>query len=74
MNINNKKDDKISNGVKYQPPRAMKEIHDIRLVLYEERKNLTPTQKVHQTNRIAEQILKNHQINLKLASAIKETK
>jgi len=37
-------------------PRAMSEIHDIRLQIYEETKGMTPQQRIDRTNAIAAEL------------------
>lgn len=44
--------------MKYKEPRAMKEIHDIRIALYEEKRRLSTKEKVHLTNRTAKNSLR----------------
>jgi hypothetical protein len=39
-------------------PRALKEIHDIRLRIYEETKNLTPKQRAELTSRVVREFEK----------------
>jgi hypothetical protein len=44
---------------------AMKEIHDIRLKIYEETKDMTPEQRTAHTNKAAEEFAKKHGIAIR---------
>ena len=48
-------------------PEAMKEIHDIRLQIYEETKDMTPQQRNEHTQKAAEEFAKKHGITLRWA-------
>ena len=57
-----------------EEPKAMKEIHEIRLLLHEERKNLSREERVKRTNEIAYQVLKKLQIENRLVSEVSLSK
>ncbi|MBI3599238.1 MAG: hypothetical protein HY097_01155 [Nitrospinae bacterium] len=50
----------------YKEPDAMKEIHEIRLKLYEEKKGLSAVEKANKTNQTAEDIIKEYKLKIKL--------
>ncbi len=47
----------------YKEPKAMEEIHKIRIKFYEEDKNLSIYEKIKKTNEIAKRILQEHGLN-----------
>jgi hypothetical protein len=49
----------------------MREIHEIRLKLYEEKKDLSTTEKIKKTNQIAQNIIKQYKLRIKLVSRTK---
>lgn len=50
----------------YKEPRAMREIHEIRLQLYKEKKGLSDTEKAKKTNQDAHDILRKYKLGIKL--------
>ncbi len=50
----------------YKEPKAMKEIHNIRLQLYEEKKGLSAIEKAKKTNQDAHDILRKYKLGIKL--------
>lgn len=50
----------------YKEPKAMREIHEIRLRLYEEEKDLSTIERVIKTNKTAEEIIKKYKLKIKL--------
>ncbi|MDR1564027.1 MAG: hypothetical protein LBS74_03630 [Oscillospiraceae bacterium] len=51
-------------------PEAMREIHDIRLQIYEETKGMTAEQRADHANKAAEELVKKHGITLNWAKEI----
>ena len=49
----------------YKEPEAMREIHEIRLKLHEEEKNLSMKEKLEKTHREAQEIIKKYGIKFK---------
>ena len=56
----------------YREPRAMKEIHDIRLKLHEEMKGMTAKEKVAYTDEIARKGIKEYGLKANIISRSKE--
>lgn len=52
----------------YNEPKPMQEIHEIRLKLYEENKNLTSEEHVAKVNREAQEIIKKYGLHFKKAA------
>lgn len=50
----------------YKEPKAMKEIHEIRLQLYKEKKGLSAIEKAEKTNKDAHDILRKYKLGIKL--------
>ena len=46
-------------------PRAMKEIHDIRLQIYEETKDMSPEERVELVRREAQEMIEKHGLKVK---------
>jgi hypothetical protein len=55
----------------YHEPKAMREIHDIRLRLHEEKKGLSVIEKAEETNKSAEEIIKVYKLKVKLLHRVK---
>jgi hypothetical protein len=51
--------------MRYKEPRPMKQIHDIRIALREEKKGLSSQQKVSITNQIAKRLIQDHNLEIK---------
>jgi hypothetical protein len=51
-------------------PRAMKEIHSIRLALYKEKKKMSSRQKANLANSIAKKIIKDYSLGIELLSGV----
>ncbi len=50
----------------YKEPKAMREIHEIRLRLYEEKKGLSAVEKAKKTNQTAQDIIKKYKLKIRL--------
>ncbi len=57
--------------MKYKEPEAMREIHEIRLKLHEERKGLNPIEKAGRANEAAAEIIKKYKLKIKLLKRAK---
>ena len=55
----------------YTEPKAMREIHEIRLRLYEEKKGLSAIKKAEKANKAAVDIIKKYKLKLKLVQRVK---
>ncbi len=55
----------------YQEPEPMKRIHEIRLKLYEENKNLSPEERAAKVHREIEEYIKKYGLKVKRASHLK---
>lgn len=58
----------------YKEPEAMREIHDIRLKLYEEEKGLSAIEKAEKTNKTANELIKKYKLKIKLLRRVKRHK
>jgi len=58
----------------YKEPEAMREIHDIRLKLYEEEKGLSAIEQAKKTNKTAEEIIKKYKLKVRLLRRVKGSK
>jgi hypothetical protein len=54
----------------YKEPRAMREIHEIRLKLYEEKKGLSANEKAKKTNQAAKDIIEKYNLKIKLLNRV----
>lgn len=55
----------------YKEPKAMREIHEIRLSLYEEKKKLSPAEKAKKANQAAQNIIKEYKLTIKSLPRLK---
>ena len=55
----------------YKEPEAMREIHEIRLKLYKDRKGLNAIEKAERTNEVAVEIIKKYKLKIKLFKRVK---
>ncbi len=55
----------------YKEPEAMREIHEIRLKLYEDKKDLSAIEKAEKTNEAAAEIIKKYKLKIKLLKRAK---
>jgi len=58
--------------VKIEEPRPMKEIHQIRIKLWEEEKNLSPEERVKKSNKLLEQFVKKYHLEDRVVSLTKQ--
>ena len=58
--------------MKIEEPRPMKEIHQIRIKLWEEEKNLTPEERVKKSNKLLEQFVKKYHLEDRVVSLTKQ--
>ena len=58
--------------MKYKEPEAMKEIHEIRLKLYEEKKGLRPIEKAEMANKTASEIIKKYKLKVRIFQRLKD--
>ena len=49
-------------------PKALKEIHDIREIIYEETKNMTPEERANHAHNEAQKLLKQYNLNIQYAN------
>lgn len=52
-------------------PKPMQEIHQIQEKIYEEDKNLSRKERIEKTNRIAEEMIKRHDLKLRFRNKAK---
>jgi hypothetical protein len=57
--------------MKYKEPEAMREIHEIRLKLYEDNKGLSAIEKAERANEAAAEIIKKYKLKIKLLKRAK---
>lgn len=58
--------------MKIEEPRPMKEIHQIRIKLWEEEKNLSPEERVKKSNKLLEQFVKKYHLEDRVVSLTKQ--
>ena len=54
--------------MRIEEPKPMKEIHEIQEQIYEEIKDLSPTERVERSNKVAREFMKKHNLNLEIVS------